>query len=36
MTWFGAKEYVRWLTLDREGEMKPAGEILAQALALCE
>ena len=36
MTWFGAKEYVRWLTLDREGEMKPAEEILAQALALCE
>lgn len=34
MTWFGAKEYVRWIDLDRNGERRTEGEILEEAMAL--
>ncbi len=36
MTWFGAKEYVRWITLDREGVMRPASELLEEAEGLID
>ncbi len=35
MTWFGAREYVRWITPDRDGGMRPAEELLADAMAIC-
>lgn len=34
MTWFGAKDYVHWITVDREGEMRPFEEILEEAQAI--
>lgn len=35
MTWFSAKDYVRWIYADTpEGEMRPAQDVLAEALAL--
>ncbi len=34
MTWFGAKDYVRWIDLDRDGERRPENEILADALRM--
>ena len=34
MTWFGAKEYVNWITMDRDGAMRPAQDVLREALAL--
>ena len=34
MTWFSAKDYVKWITLDRNGEMRSAEELLDEALRL--
>lgn len=34
MTWFGAKEYVRWIDLDQNGERRTEKEILDEAMAL--
>ena len=36
MTWFGAKEYVEWITLDRDGKIKDANEILKDALDIIQ
>ena len=36
MTWFGAKDYVRFLTVDRDGAMRTAEELLADALSMIE
>lgn len=32
MTWFGAKNYVRWIDMTRDGEMRPFAEIMNEAL----
>lgn len=34
MTWFGAKDYVRWLDADREGARREDEELLEDALAI--
>lgn len=34
MTWFSAKDYVRWITLDRDGEMRSAQDLLDEALRM--
>ena len=34
ITWFGAKDYVRWINADENGEMRSFSHILADALAL--
>lgn len=34
MTWFSAKEYVRWITLDCEGKRKSEESLLAEALQI--
>ncbi|MBQ8431304.1 MAG: tRNA (adenosine(37)-N6)-dimethylallyltransferase MiaA [Clostridia bacterium] len=34
MTWFGAKDYVQWLDMTREGVLRPFGEILEETLRL--
>jgi tRNA dimethylallyltransferase len=34
MTWFGAKDYVEWITLDQNGRMRPTEEILEDAMKL--
>lgn len=31
LTWFGAKDYVRWITLDQNGEMRDGEDILQAA-----
>ena len=36
LTWFGAKDYVHWITLDRGGVMRDGVEILEEALSLIE
>ncbi len=36
MTWFSAKEYVTWIDVDRNGEIRPFGEILQEATAILE
>lgn len=34
LTWFGKKEYVRWIDATKNGQMRPFDAILADALAL--
>ena len=34
MTWFGAKDYVNWITMDHDGAMRPAEDVLQEALDL--
>lgn len=36
MTWFTARPYVKWVTLDRAGCMRPVDEIIGEATALLE
>jgi tRNA dimethylallyltransferase len=36
MTWFSAKEYVRWVYADTEtGAMRRSEDVLAEALGIC-
>ena len=34
ITWFGAKDYVRWVDADRDGEMRSFEEIFGEALTI--
>lgn len=34
ITWFGAKEYVRWVDADKDGRMRSLEEILSDALSI--
>lgn len=36
LTWFGAKDYVRWIDADQGGKMRDPDEILAQALEIID
>ncbi|MBE6632878.1 MAG: tRNA (adenosine(37)-N6)-dimethylallyltransferase MiaA [Ruminococcaceae bacterium] len=36
ITWFGAKNYVHWINADRNGEPRPSGELLEEALTIAE
>lgn len=35
-TWFGAKEYVHWIDLDRDGKTRDADEVFDEALRLAQ
>ena len=34
MTWFGAKSYVEWIDVERDGAVRPIGELLDEATAI--
>ena len=36
LTWFGAKDYVRWIDADQDGRMRDPDDILAQAVEIVE
>ncbi len=36
LTWFRAKEYVHWIEMERDGELRPQQEVTAEVLRLAE
>ena len=36
LTWFGAKDYVNWITMDQDGSMRPAEDVRCDALKLIQ